>query len=287
MFPLEIWHLVIKHLPLSSYFQSAKLLVPPPRTWKRDQLRTAIDTLFSHPDSLLIIWWLLRLDLTTSAMKFHIYTAVKATARRGDRALLNWLIVNHKDVAAKMSEIILKTAVQHGQPQLVSWLFPLCCHQAEIVEATCRGASKVGNLRALTLCRPHMTLDMALAAFVAAVARGQLPVLRWLRMRFDIRKGDLAVTQRSLAFLLERAANGGHLDVLIWLTTTFSITADEANAWGCAPLRVPVQEGNLRVLRWWCKTFPFEDSSAVTLQLQSWAITGGHWPVIHWLTYIQ
>lgn len=287
MFPLEIWHLVLKQLPLRSYFWSVKLLVPPRRLMYEllspEQVQL-IRTLFSLTDPILIIWWILHLDLTED-IKFHIYSAVRVTAQRGDRALLNWLIVHHKDVAAKMSRLILKTAAQHGQSHLVDWLFPLCCSRSIMVEATCKGACKGGNLLILAKARPHMRLSIAVATFGTAVCHGKLTVLCWLRKHFHICESYLESVgpRHYLSLLLGAAAAGGHLDVLYWLTLTFRITARKANKGGCQLLRQPILNGNLKVVQWWLRTFPFEDKLDTLVLLRSWAQQGGHQAVIDWL----
>lgn len=84
--------------------------------------------------------------------------------------------------------------------------------------------------------------------FISAAKSGQLDVLKWLKVYFNITDSGIKSAKND-AFI--SAATNGHLDVLKWLASNFNITDPYINE----SSRKAIENGHVEVVRWLQETY--------------------------------
>lgn len=90
--------------------------------------------------------------------------------------------------------------------------------------------------------------------FRHAVQGGHLDVLKWLTSTFPFTRDEIDGWWSIVA----HAASYGHLDVLKWLTATFNLTTEDVRAQNDYAFLRATKNGHLDVLKWMAETFDFD-----------------------------
>ena len=119
-------------------------------------------------------------------------------------------------------------------------------------------------------------------SFLLSCDNGHLDVMKWLTDTFSITRED-AIKDKNLAF--RWAAESGHLHVLKWLKKTFSLTKEDIlSEYNCA-FRRAAENGHLHVLQWLTEEFSLtsKDISRIQNYAYAYAKKNEHHNVCNWL----
>lgn len=187
--------------------------------------RAAVTTACDHGHLQVAQW--IAAALVVRELPIMVGGVLSHAARRGDAAVVRWLITEFETPMAIVSDIFAD-ACAGGNLEIVQGLV---CIFALTVDAV--------RLRACRVLR-------------LACEAGHLSVAEWLGAHFELTTSD---ARAQSDYALRFACANGHLGVAQWLVERFGLDARDARTHNCAALRDACANGHLATAKWLVEIF--------------------------------